>query len=369
MPWWISAAQSWEVQSLFPDNFIESAPAEESGPEQVNDIVDDVLDQEPHSLFPVVDDEQEQDIIHEAAQDLLDEPLPTPIQDTQESQPLIQHEMIPLVLEEAPVEIELCEDGEEKQEPGTECDDNNTYTQEDVIADDGCSCEGEVAPLDIIWSQSKITYDDTWFPVLWSVMSIDVEWGWAPFCSMIARLNLKQFYPEMNYVTGIQWPDTIAIWDAVTLIQDGHAQGLLTPVATRDIESLLDATDSVAHDLFIYTSRWFDASDPKRYLQGHRAVAFIADDEQRYVLDPLRGTATQSPQPLREYVYHYSNKNGQFYLYSQTLSPDLRYKIADTWVFVESACEIQVTSAPRIHYGWVTLSSAQACVDVIDLCR
>gem|GEM_PF-5192476 len=54
------------------------------------------------------------------------------------------------------------------------------------------------------------------------------------------------------------------------------------------MQEILDATRENAHDLFIYTPRGHSVGSFERYLQGHRAVIFQADDLQRYVLDPLR---------------------------------------------------------------------------------
>ncbi len=337
--------------------------------------VEEVEELPVDNLFPVIDKEEIEPVPSQIQQqiDLIEEPLidENPVNELGLKRP------VPLVLWESALidelveeEVELCEDDSQVKEPWTECDDKDTYTKEDVIWEDGCTCAWEIPPIEVIPNAWTIQYDDG-YAVKSSVTSIDVVGWWAPWCSMIARLNLKQFFPDKKYITGISWPETIAMGDAVTLIQDWISSWVLSQVQARDMQQSLDNTGEKVHDLFIYTPRGYSIDSFERYLQGHRAVIFQADDLKRYVLDPLRGYANTVPQPLREYVYHYTNKEGQFYLYTRSIQWKKSIE-SDIWFEVDPVCEIWVHNQAMLSSQFSPLQwyqENQVCFDVIELCQ
>ncbi len=280
---------------------------------------------------------------------------------------LLDHEIVPLVLEPIETEeVELCEDGEEIQEEWIKCDDNNWYTEDDQIQEDWCTCKWDVPPIEIVESVFDIEYSQEWLPLLSSVESYDVTWWWAPRCSMIARLNLKKFYPNKPFTTTIQWPNSIVIWDAVTLIEQWKESWILSLVESRDIESALDNSNEFAHDIFIHSPSGYSIDSPRYYLQWHRAVVFQASDLQWYVIDPLRWKANTEPQILREYLYHYTNKDGLFYMYTSTLSGERNILEEST---VLGVCNISLSEQEEWSLLLQSNAEWQFCFDIQHLCR
>ncbi len=181
-------------------------------------------------------------------------------------------------------------------------------------------------PLTIEPSPTRIAYDTNWLPLLETVNGVRVEWG-MPYCSMMTRLNLQQFYPQKREVAGL-WSSTyISRWDAIALIDYGITYGDLTNVNDRFLESVLENTSAVAHDLYIYKSSriveqaenaWASMSSVyKSYiLQWHRVLVFKASDENWYILDTLRGTKSIKPQLLSTYIAHPHNAGREYYLHT-----------------------------------------------------
>ncbi len=64
--------------------------------------------------------------------------------------------------------------------------------------------------------------------------------------------------------------------------------------------------------------------DPEedRINDGHRAIVFLGTDNERYVLDPLRGTKTIAPQLLKEYMVRYEFRTREWYVPYYGYRPD-----------------------------------------------
>ncbi len=281
--------------------------------------------------------------------------------------PIIDHEIVPLILQEVIEEIEYCEDGSEKQEMWVDCDDWDIYTKNDIISDDWCTCLWVVPPITVINNPNWISYNEEGLAILNSVRSIDVAWWWAPYCSMIARLNLKQFYPSMKYVSWLGSPNLISMGDAVTLIKAGQKNWKLTQILTRDLQSTLDNSWEDVVDIYLYTELWLENSE-KRYLQWHRSVAFKASDLRRYILDPLRWSTTTKPQVLRDYIYHYSNKSSQFYVYTELTNTETIFTSQDEGLLIDAACEIKVHESRLMSHELSLFQSEQVCFDILEVC-
>jgi hypothetical protein len=53
----------------------------------------------------------------------------------------------------------------------------------------------------------------------------------------------------------------------------------------------------------------------------HRITLIYADDQQRYVLDPLRGAKTKAPQKISEYLPYYDDETDVHRYIGQAYSP------------------------------------------------
>ena len=76
-----------------------------------------------------------------------------------------------------------------------------------------------------------------------------------------------------------------------------------------------------------------------------------------------------SPQLLREYVYHYSNRNAEFYIHTEIVYPENPYQGDEDGVVVDAKCEIQLHASglPLMSHEGV-FQSEQVCFDVLDMC-
>lgn len=186
--------------------------------------------------------------------------------------------------------------------------------------------EDEIIPLTIELSPTRIEYNEKWLPLLETVNGVRVEWE-MPYCSMMTRLNLQQFYPWKMEFAWLWSSSYISRGDAITLIEYGITYGDLTQVKDVFLNAVLDNTTQVAHDLYIYKSfqnlnqingAWIESDKEKKQyiLQGHRVLVFKANDEHRYVLDTLRWTKSIAPQKLSSYIAHSDNAWREYYLHT-----------------------------------------------------
>jgi hypothetical protein len=81
---------------------------------------------------------------------------------------------------------------------------------------------------------------------------------------------------------------------------------LLEERKTNNIETVFDAYRQNTNSL---TMERPDERGRGFFMQGHRVVIFLADDEQWYVLDPIDGTKAITPQLLSSYLpEHFDTK-------------------------------------------------------------
>lgn len=127
-----------------------------------------------------------------------------------------------------------------------------------------------------------------------SVQSFYAEEKGVTSCSLIARNNLISLLGSMGR------SPTLARGDADKLISDGRASGELVSMQKDEV------LNSLIHR---YTESMETVFDVYRYvshrptgLQSHRVVVFLWSDSQWYILDPIDGEKTITPQSLLRYI-------------------------------------------------------------------
>jgi len=173
----------------------------------------------------------------------------------------------------------------------------------------------DVEQVMFTYPDNEIQVDVRWRIDPGTITSVDINNRNIWLCSSIARKNIQQVVDVPYYIWFSANNAYISQHDAVWLIQQ-WSQKLLH---FENDELLLYLTD--IHDTYRYTVadvyaykpngilsnqvQYTAYEDPlyQKYIQQwHRVMAFLWTDNQRYVLDPLRGEKNIEPQLLDVYV-------------------------------------------------------------------
>ena len=373
------------VNNLFPTEPVVNKGAEENLEEIVEENVDTAGDEETQIAAPeigVVDSIQveKSEALVEGWEDGEDSenganhawekklvPLSLPAEpEVKRPEPLV---LEPVEFEEEAVDEVVNEENDEEYMIGTW--DVLTWDIEDEIDDQ----EEKYVPLEIVYSPTTITYTSEGLPHLTSVKWVSVT-GAMPYCSMMSRLNLEQFYPTKRQIAGIWSSKHIARGDAIALIDYGIAYGDLTRVAPSYMQEVLDESGVIAHDVYLYKpsdavsnaeisndQSALDALYVPYILQWHRVVAFKADDENRYVLDTLRGTKSTTPQPLDQYLSHPNNIWHERYLHTDLVIESIKERggLKEDDILLQDNTETQDASVVFVDDGRIMSEANPFC--------
>ena len=77
----------------------------------------------------------------------------------------------------------------------------------------------------------------------------------------------------------------------------------------------------------------------------HRITVIYADDEQRYVLDPLRGARTTAPQKVADYIAYYDDEIDVHRYIGQAYIPSV---IREKYMLDEEITQLLFPQAPLL---------------------
>lgn len=143
-----------------------------------------------------------------------------------------------------------------------------------------------------------------WWISVSDLESVEKEWVSMTYCSKTAKINLSAMTClETNSVFSKY---SIVQGDAITLIEQWWANWSLIamPLDTSIIREYLSTIHqidwSVVFDMYIYRAWFVEKEEGDHYRKGHRAVAFVWEDWEVYVLDPYM--SDQKPILLSNYA-------------------------------------------------------------------
>lgn len=173
----------------------------------------------------------------------------------------------------------------------------------------------DVEEVIFTYSEKEPRVDIRWRIDPETIESVDISNRAIWLCSSIARQNLHTLTKLPYYVWFSKDNTMICQQDAVRLVQ--HGKEHLNEVTGTDVTAYLNEEYKKnaysIYDVYIYKPTWIKSEDVsltayedpmyQSYIQQwHRVVVFLWTDNERYVLDPLRGEKTIQPQHFSLYL-------------------------------------------------------------------
>lgn len=190
----------------------------------------------------------------------------------------------------------------------------NTYTQNHQTPEDLSGENSEPEAIKITNSDKKPIFNHSWLIILDSINSADVKWWSSTYCSLIAKLNLENIFPNLEEENWLADWQKISIWNAIDIINAWKDTKKLTQVE-NNINTISDYFWSG------YESSWNSIQDIYIYdpngsweFQWHRIVWFIAENQKIYILDPIKWWTT-SPILLSDYISNIKTRMSVYFYY------------------------------------------------------
>ena len=208
-------------------------------------------------------------------------------------------------------------------------------------------------PLSVIYPTQQIQLNVSWYIMLDSLNSVITTW-WeegANYCSRIAYENLTSILKAWIR-TWKETNDYLLQGDAEQLVIQGLEEKMLLEVTSGEIKTIFSDENGTWYGYVYDVYSSFINFETRTY---HRITVIYADDEQRYVLDPLRGARTTAPQKVADYIAYYDDEIDVHRYIGQAYIPSV---IREKYMLDEEITQLLFPQAPLLVVSESTWDAA-----------